>query len=174
MARFAIGMVMAALAAGCSNSTEDKREAQQITCVNNLHMIAAVFLEWERDHGDQYPCNVSTNAGGAREFCAPDKDGFDRNAYLYLKTMGKEGYLTVPKLLICPQDRSTKPAASWEDLQAANITYRFRCGTNVTDANPPEILAVCPVDGNILYADGKVVEKHPTPNEAGQYPMQVR
>ena len=33
------------------------------------------------------PFNANTNAGGSLELCAPDKDGFDRNAYLYLKTM---------------------------------------------------------------------------------------
>lgn len=165
---------MAALFAGCSKNTEDKREAQQITCVNNLHEIAVAFKTWEGDHGDQYPCNVSTNAGGAKELCAPDKDAFDRNAYLYLKTMGSQGYLTVPKLLICPQDRSTKQAARWEDSQPTNITYRFRFGTNVTDANPHEILAVCPIDGNVLYADGTVVEEDKAGDKHSHNLMQVR
>jgi len=76
---------------------------QKITCVNNLKQIGLAFRIWEGDHGDQYPFNVSTNAGGALELCSPDKDGFDRNAWLYLKTMTNDDELTVPLLLICPR-----------------------------------------------------------------------
>jgi hypothetical protein len=165
---------MATLASGCSNNAGNKREAQQITCVNNLHVIAMAFKTWEGDNDDQFPFNVSTNASGTKELCAPDKDGFDRNAYLYLKIMGEQGYLTVPKLLICPQDRSKKAATNWESLQPENVTYLFCFGTNVVDANPHEILAVCPIDGNVLHTDGTVVEKRPSVNETGQHPMQVR
>ena len=69
-----------------------------------------------------------------------------------------DGELTVPLLLICPQDHSKQAAANWESLRAENITCRFHFGTNVSDANPHEILAVCPIDGNVLYCDGHVEE----------------
>ena len=133
------------------------RVPQKITCVNNLKQIGLGFRIWEGDHSDQYPFNTSTNVGGSLELCAPDKDGFDRNAWLYLKTMTNDDELKVPLLLVCPRDRSKKPAASWEELQATNVTYLFRCGTNITDANPKAVLAICPIDGNILYANGTVV-----------------
>ncbi len=136
---------------------ENGRQVMEINCVNNLKQIGLAFKIWAGDHGDQFPFNVSTNAGGSLELCAPDKDGFDRNAFRYLKTMINDGELTVPLLLVCPQDHSKKPATSWNYLQATNITYRFRCGTNVTDGNPKTILAICPIDGNILYADGTVM-----------------
>jgi hypothetical protein len=150
------------------------RVAQKLNCADNLYEIAAALKIWDGDHGDQFPFNVSTNVGGAKELCTPDKDGFDRNAYLYLRTMTNKDILSTPLILICPQDHLRKPAARWEDLQPTNITYRFRCGTNVTETNAGEILAICPIDGNILYADGKVVEKTPTPNADGKYPMHVK
>ena len=130
--------------------------AQRINCVSNLKMIGIAFRMWEGDHGNQYPFNVSTNAGGTMELCAADKDGFDRNAYLYLRTMTNDELTIPPLLLICPQDRSKKAATNLTSLQAENITYRFRSGPNVTETNENEVLAICPIDGNTLYCDGHV------------------
>jgi hypothetical protein len=141
-----------------------ERKAQHITCVNNLKQIGLAFRLWEGDHGDQYPFNVSTNAGGTLEFCVVGKDGFDRNTFLHFQVMSNE--LSTPKLLICPQDRSKKAATNWTSLGPENITYRLRSGRNVSEANPRAILAVCPVDGNVLYTDGTVLDKNgkiPTP-----------
>ena len=135
---------------------ENGPKPQHINCVSNLKQIGIGFRLWEGDHGDQYPFNVSINAGGTMELCAVDKDGFDRNAYLYLRLMTNE--LTATKLLICPQDRTKKLASDWASLQTDNITYRFRSGPNVTEINGNEVLAVCPIDGNTLYCDGHVTE----------------
>jgi len=152
----------------------DKRVVQQITCINNLKMIGLGFWVWEGDHSDQFPFNTSTNAGGTLELCAPGESGFDRNAYLYLKTMTNDAELTKPLLLVCPQDRATKPAASWETLQVTNITYRFRCGTNISDGNPKAVLAIYPIDGNILYADGTVVPGTEAGKKEIEHQMHVR
>lgn len=161
LVRFAMGTLLIVLAPGCGSSDNtiyppDKPKVQQITCVNNLRQIGISLRMWSDDHNGQLPCNVSTNAGGGLERCAADKEDFDRNAWLYLKTMSNE--IENPALLVCPQDRSRKPAASWEALQATNITYRFCFGTNVSFSNPRQIIAVCPVDGNVLYGDGSVEE----------------
>ena len=66
--------------------------------------------------------------------------------------------LNTPIVLICPKDRSKKPAASFESLTTSSVTYRLRSGTNVADTNPREVLMVCPIDGNTLYCDGTVEE----------------
>jgi prepilin-type processing-associated H-X9-DG protein len=133
-----------------------KRKAQRINCINNLKQIGITFRLWEGDHGDQYPCNVSTNAGGTMELCTVDKDGFDSNAAFQFKAMADE--LSSPKILVCPQDKSKKPAPDLNSLGPANISYRFRSGTNITEANATEILAVCPIHGNLLFCDGSVKE----------------
>jgi hypothetical protein len=135
-----------------------ERKAQRINCDNNLKQIGLAFRIWEGDHGDQYPFNLSTNVGGTLELCDPDQDGFDRNAWLFLQSMSNE--LSTTKLLICPRDQSKSVAASWAGLKAPNITYRFRSGTRISEANPREILAVCPIDGNVLYCDGTVLGRN--------------
>lgn len=130
--------------------------AQPITCVNNLKQIGLAFRQWALDNGDQFPFNVATNAGGTMEFCAVGQDGFDDNAFRHLRVMSDE--LNTPKVLVCPKDRARKPATDFSSLQAANVTYRLRSGTNLADIHPSEVLAVCPVDGNTLYCGGSVKE----------------
>jgi prepilin-type processing-associated H-X9-DG protein len=142
-----------------SGSFESERKPQRITCINNLKQIGIAFRIWEGDHGDQYPFNVSTNADDTMEFCAVGKDGFDSNAVFHLKAMANSEGMTSPKILVCPQDRSKKAAPDFGSLGPANITYRFRSGPNVTEANGNEVLAICPIDGNTLYCDGHVEER---------------
>jgi hypothetical protein len=136
----------------------DEKKAQHISCVNNLKQLGLAFRIWAGDNQDQYPFNLSTNAGGTREFCAVGKDGFDANSFLHFQIMSNE--LLVPLLLVCPQDRSKHAVTNWANLSPANVTYRLRSGTNTVEANPQAILAVCPVDGNILYCDGTVLGKN--------------
>jgi hypothetical protein len=153
-----------------NDRVQNGRVAQKINCVNNLKQIGLAFRIWDGDHGDQYPFNVSTNAGGTMEFCAVGKDGFDSNAFLHFKAMAGEDYLRVPLLLVCPQDHSKKAATNWASLGSENVTYRLRSGKNVSDTNPHAVLAVCPVDGNVLYCDGTVMEKGVKP-ESKQNPL---
>jgi len=151
---------------------ENGPKPQHITCVNNLKQIGIAFLIWNGDHGNQFPFNLSTNAGGTLELCARNKDGFDSNAYLFIQAMSNE--LSTTKLLICPLDHSKTVAANWAKVTASNITYHFRSGSDVNFGNPNQVLAVCPIDGNILYADGKVESKKPVErDDSGHYPMSV-
>lgn len=143
--------------------------------MNNLKQIGLAFKIWEIDHGNQYPFNVSTNSGGTMEFCAVDRDGFDRNSFLHFKAMTGDELLRIPLLLVCPQDRSKKAATNWAGLGPENVTYRLRTGTNVCDTNPHEILAVCPLDGNILYCDGTVLGKNDKlPNKNDKLPNELK
>jgi hypothetical protein len=130
--------------------------AQQITCINNLKQVGLAFRQWALDYGDRFPFNVSTNEGGTLELCAPDKDGFDASAARHFQVMSNE--LNTPRILVCPKDKGRKPAKEFASLLPANVTYRVRSGTNVSDTHPREILVVCPVDGNTVYCDGRVVE----------------
>lgn len=132
------------------------RVEQKINCVNNLKQIGLAFRIWSGDHGDKYPFQISTNAGGTRELCAPDRTGFDSNSYLHFKAMAGGECLSIPLLLICPQDRTKHAATNWAKVAPENVTYRLRTSTDVNEDNPKAILAVCPVDGNILYCDDTV------------------
>jgi hypothetical protein len=131
-----------------------KNKAQQINCVNNLKQVGLAFRTWALDNGDQFPFNVSTNAGGTAELAQPDREGYDRNAVLHFQVVSNE--LSTPWILVCPQDSKAVRNQSFATLSAANISYRLRSGTNVSDTHPQEILAECPVHHHVLYCDGSV------------------
>jgi hypothetical protein len=130
------------------------RKENYIYCVINLKQIGLAFRTWALDNDGQFPFNVSTNAGGTMEFCAPGSDGFDGNAVLHFLVMSNE--LSTPRLLVCPGDWSRQPATSFPSLQASNVTYRLHSGTNLNVSNPTAVLALCSFDGNTLYCDGSV------------------
>jgi hypothetical protein len=128
--------------------------SSRLGCDNNLKQIGLAFRTWAIDNDGPFPFNVSTNAGGTLEFCAVGADGFDGNAALHFQVMSNE--LSTPRILVCPQDGSRKPAPGFDSLQASNVTYRLHSGTNLNASNPSAVLALCPFDGNTLYCDGSV------------------
>jgi hypothetical protein len=124
------------------------------------------------DNSGQFPWGVSTNAGGTREFCAPGIDGFDRNAPIHFEVMSNE--LSTPLLLLCPHDKSKIAAVNFHNMRPENVTYRLHTGTNINEANPKQVLAVCPIDGNTLYSDGTVIGKKEEPDdESLGHPMHI-
>jgi hypothetical protein len=140
------GMLLPALARA-------KGKAQQINCSNNLKQVGLAFKVWALDHNDQFPFNVSTNSGGTAELAAPDGDGTDKNAAASFQVLSNE--LATTKILVCPADtKATAP--SFADLQAGNVSYLLRSGTNISDVNPQEVLARCPIHDNVLLCDGSV------------------
>lgn len=142
----------------------------RITCVNNLRQIGMGLRIWGGDHGDEFPWNVSTNAGGSKELCAPDKDGFDDNSFRDFQVMSNE--LINPLVLFCHSDTQKKPAADFPSLAASNVTYRIHIVPGLSLWNTNKIpLVVCPVDGSVLYYDGSV--KAANPNDPNDEPVVV-
>ncbi len=131
-----------------------KDRAQRISCANNLKQMGVSFRVWALDHNDQFPFNVSTNTGGTLEVCAPGPDGFDRNSWLHFMTLSNE--LGSTRVLVCPKDPGRQPALDFQQLQAANVSYQLRSGTNLTETHPDLILVVCPIHHNALMCDGAV------------------
>ena len=132
----------------------DWHMAPTVSCQNNLKQIGLSLRTWAIDNDGQFPFNVSTNAGGTRELCARGGDGFDTNAALHFQVMSNE--LSTPLLLVCPNDWSRKPAVSFHNLQAGNVSYLLHSGTNLNDSNPTAALVACPFDGNTVHCDGSV------------------
>jgi hypothetical protein len=93
------------------------------------------------------------------ELCARGSDGFDRNAAQHFLVMSNE--LSTPRILVCPKDQSSKPAAGFPSLQASNVSYWVRSGTNLNESNPTAVLVVCRFDGNTLHCDASVTAEEP-------------
>ena len=147
------------------------RRSSRLGCDNNLKQIGLSFRTFARDNDGHFPFNLSTNAGGTMEFCAPGGDGFDTNAALHFKVISNE--LSTPMLLVCPKDPSRRPAVGFHNLQATNVSYRLHSGTNLNESNPTAVLAFCPFDGNTLYCDGSVMSGKPNWIPPGSSPMDV-
>lgn len=154
-------IVLALALVGCllANPDSVQHKSSRLGCVNNLKQIGLAFKTWAIDNDGQFPFNVSTNAGGTMELCARGTDGFDTNAALHFQVMSNE--LSTPRILVCPKDSSRKPAAGFASLQASNVTYLMRSGTNLNESNLTAVLVVCPFDGNTLHCDASVTAREP-------------
>ncbi len=125
----------------------------QQMCRSQLAQIGLAFRIWEGDNY-KYPFHLPANLGGTMELRAPGPDGFDANAFYHFRVLSND--LSSVALFVCPSDVQRNPAADFSTLKAENITYQLRTGDTVTSDNPDEIMMVCPIDGNIVHADGTV------------------
>jgi hypothetical protein len=110
---------------------------------------------WASDNGEKFPFHVSVSKGGTKDLCERGVDGFDKNSASHFLVMSNE--LGSPKILLCPDDLTKRPATNFNRLSRDNVTYQVHSGPDVDESRPAQILAVCPFHQNILYADGSVV-----------------
>ncbi len=134
--------------------TQAKGRAQRIVCINNMKQIGLAFRVWAVDNKERFPFNVPTSEGGMMELKEEGADGFDRNPARIFQVLSNE--LATPKILLCPADPSKQPALDFRSLQADNVTYQVRSGTNLNDAHPQEVLVRCPIHGHQVFCDGSV------------------
>ena len=147
--------------AGFGQSSRPVRESTvpdeaSVQCVNQLKMIGLAFRTWALDNNDHFSFNVSTNAGGTLELCVRGKDGFDAHAAAHFQVMSNE--LSTARILVCPAHSSKRPAGGFGNLQAANVSYLVRSGTNLDEAHPDEVLVRCPVHGHVVLCNGSVTK----------------
>src|SRR5438046_5031607 len=99
--------------------TKAYARSKRAGCVSNLKQIGLGFHTFAHEHGDNLPMQVSTNAGGSREFVIGPNANLSF-AFRLLQTLSNE--LVTPKLLVCPAD-TRLPAENFATLQNQNISY---------------------------------------------------
>ena len=130
------------------------RPITRIQCINNLKQIGLDFRLWSDDHHHQFPFNLSTNQGGTMEYCDRDTNGFDRNGFRHLMVMSDE--LSSTRVVLCPSEKFEQLAVDFAHIADTNVTYQIPSGTHLSWGNSNDIIAVCPIHGNIIFTDGSV------------------
>jgi hypothetical protein len=110
-----------------------KAKAIRISCLSNLKAGECGFRLWAGDNNNQYPMELSTNRGGAREWLLEGK------VFEVFRMMSNE--LSTPKILFCPADTSRTYATNFAiGFDNTNISYFLgvdapcRDNTNVPEA----------------------------------------
>jgi len=135
---FLVGFLFPALEAA-------KQKALRINCLSSLKAGGCAFRLWAGDNNNQYPMELSTNRGGAREWLLEGK------VFEVFRMMSNE--LSTPKILWCPADADHIAATNFSiGFSDANISYFV--SLDAAEAYPAMILYG---DSN-LQVNGKPVQ----------------
>jgi len=108
-----------------------KARAERIQCVNNMKQVGLAFRIWAGDHRDKFPTS--------------------------LVVMSNE--LSTPKILVCPSDSARQQqyaSLRFGEFQDNMTSYVLTVQPDDESANPPCIIAKCPIHHNYLLSDGSV------------------
>ena len=105
-----------------------KSRAQSIQCVNNLKQLGLACRIYSVDHDEKYPKSWD-------EIRAEIGRG---------------------SVLVCPAIQSPDKVHTFEDgLAASNYAY---LGAGASETNAQQVIAICPIHGHTLRADGSVMQ----------------
>jgi hypothetical protein len=94
--------------------TDSVVKVKRINCFSNLKAGECAFRLWGDDNNNQYPMELSTNYGGAREWVLAG------NAAEVFRVMSNE--LSTPKILFCPADNRVC-ATNWSQFDNRHLSY---------------------------------------------------
>ena len=122
-------VVVAVLAgsAACFLIARAKQRAELFGCGNYMASVCLAGRMWANDNGDRFPSD--------------------------LLSMSNE--VVTPKILICPGDRSRKPAASWASFTPEQSSFEM-VTPSLRDGDTNEVFLRCKIHGSVGYADGSV------------------
>jgi len=87
----------------------------RIHCVNHLKQVGLSARIFATDNEEKFPWQVSTNAGGSREYL-----DVNHSAFRHFVAMSNE--LSTPNILLCPEDKERTTATNWL-IGNSNISY---------------------------------------------------
>lgn len=98
------------------------RKARRVVCTSQLKQVGTAFQSWAHDHNDLYPMQVSTSAGGTKEFA--EQTALNPNeSFTYRHFQAVSNELLIAKVLLCPAEKSRTAARDFESLRNENISY---------------------------------------------------
>ena len=98
------------------------RKARRIVCTSQLKQVSMAFHSWAHDHNDLFPMQVSTSAGGTKEFA--EQAALNPNeSFTYRHFQAVSNELLVAKVLLCPAEKTRTAARDFESLRNENISY---------------------------------------------------
>ncbi|HMP82682.1 MAG TPA: type II secretion system protein [Verrucomicrobiota bacterium] len=100
-------------------------------CVNNLKTIGISYRVWNTGASGEFPMEVSTIWDGTFEYRET------KEVFRHFQALSNTSI--APKHLICPADHARSPAASFDQLQNANLSYFV--GLDANEVKPDRFLA---------------------------------
>ncbi|NUM45476.1 MAG: prepilin-type N-terminal cleavage/methylation domain-containing protein [Anaerolineales bacterium] len=101
--------------------------SRMLTCINNLKQISLGFTLFADDHDNQFPAQISTNQGGAKELLQPN--GAVEQFVTLSNTLG------TPKILACYADTNRHRAIRFEELTTSNVSYFINADAGTATTN---------------------------------------
>ena len=118
-----IGLLVAMLLPALRKSGSNR----WINCISNLKQISLGFTLFANDHDNQFPAQISTNQGGAKELLQPN--GAVKQ-FVALSNM-----LGTPRILACYADTNRHRAIRFEELTTANVSYFINADASMANTN---------------------------------------
>src|SRR4051812_4654882 len=111
----ALALLLAITAPMLASTRSDSTRAG---CYNNLRLLGIAIHRWGSDHDDRVPWSVSTTEGGTRSS--------GKTAIGWTELLPLSNELRSARILVCPQDKTTKAADDFSSGSRGFLNSGFR------------------------------------------------
>lgn len=112
------------------------RKARRIACTNQLKQVGLASQSWAHEHGDRYPMQVPSSQGGTREFADQTRlNPVESFTFRHFQILSNE--LEIPKVLLCPAEKTRRAANDFGTLQNENVSYWLNLGATFGHSDSP-------------------------------------